>query len=141
MDNFNKRINCLNDKIDYLLKIATYFSDKFHKEPNKSIDLDKENRDELGEYFTQNKKDYMDHVIDHYSTQLINKLGMHGFEIYDEDFIKRFSYTMETLRSTLYLSLDIYHPFKEHIEEIIVSFKEDIGTPDEFPEDDVPESA
>ena len=27
----------------------------------------------------------MDHVIDHYSTQLINKLGMHGFEIYDED--------------------------------------------------------
>ena len=30
MDNFNKRINCLNDKIDYLLKIATYFSDKFH---------------------------------------------------------------------------------------------------------------
>ena len=97
-------MNQANNVLDFPTKRALspeeLFSDKFHKEPNKSIDLDKENRDELGEYFTQNKKDYMDHVIDHYSTQLINKLGMHGFEIYDEDFIKRFSYTMETLRST-----------------------------------------
>ena len=102
---------------------------------------DKKARNELGEYFTQNKKEYIDHVIDHYSTQLINKLGMHGFEIYEEEFVKRFSYSMEALRSTLYLSLDIYHPFKEHMDDIIENFDGDIETPDEFPDDDDPENA
>ncbi len=94
----------------------------------------------LNEYFTKNKKEYIDHVVEHYSTQLINKLGMHGFEIYEKEFIKRYAFTVEAFRATLYLSLDIHHPFKNPIEELVNSF-DDIEPSDEFPEDDGPNSA
>lgn len=76
------------------------------------------NETELGYYFDENKKMYIDHVVDHYSTQLINKLGLHGFGIYEPEFIQNYSFTVETLRSCLYQSIDLYHPFKEYIDQI-----------------------
>ena len=67
--------------------------------------------------------EYVDNLVDHYSTQLINKLGLHGFDIYKPDFINGYTYTAETLRACLYKSLDLYHPFKDHIEEITDEFE------------------
>ena len=75
-------------------------------------------REELQAEFDENKRVYVDHVVEHYSTQLINKLGLHGFDIYKPEFITTYSYTIETLRACLYQSIDLYHPFKEHIDEI-----------------------
>ena len=66
-----------------------------------------QSEEELGTYFDQNKKEYIDHICDHYSTSLYNKLGSHGFDVLDEEFITYFSYTVETLRHCLYSSLDI----------------------------------
>lgn len=76
------------------------------------------NNKELQAEFDENKRVYVDHVVEHYSTQLINKLGLHGFDIYKPEFITTYSYTIETLRACLYQSIDLYHPFKEHIDEI-----------------------
>lgn len=95
------------------------------KFPNMGLMPKPKNETELGEHFLQNKKIYIDHVVDHYSIQLINKLGMHGFDIYEEDFIKGYSYTIESLRATLYSTLDIYHPFNEHMDDMIEMLEED----------------
>ncbi len=75
------------------------------------------NEKELGERFLRNKKTYIDHVVDHYGTQLINKLGMHGFDIYEDSFVCRFSICIESLRATLYGTLQIDHPFLEMMED------------------------
>jgi len=83
-----------------------------------------QNSEQLLEQFQENKKTYINQVVDHYSTQLINKLGMHGFDIYEDNFIKSFSYTVESLRATLYQSLDIYHPFEDHMGEIMEALEE-----------------
>ena len=77
------------------------------------------NMEELSTEFLNNKKNYVDHVVDHYGTQLINKLGLHGFDIYEENFIIRYSYTIESLRACLYGTLDIEHPFIEHMEDML----------------------
>ena len=45
------------------------------------------NNKELQAEFDENKRVYVDHVVEHYSTQLINKLGLHGFDIYKPEFI------------------------------------------------------
>ena len=87
------------------------------------------NREQLGDYFTKNKKEYIDHICDHYSNSLYNKLASHGFEVLDENFVVRFTYTVETLRYCLYKSLEIDHPLAVHIEDMI----EIIETEDELP--------
>lgn len=73
----------------------------------------------LGLEFTNNKKLYLDTLTEHYSTSLLNKLGLHGFEINNENFIKNYAYTVETLRSTLYQSVGINHPLKKHVDKCI----------------------
>lgn len=73
----------------------------------------------FGRQVEQNKKKYLDGICDHYSAQLISKLGMHGFEINNEDFIKNYAYTVEALRSTLYQSIGLYHPLKKHLDKCI----------------------
>jgi len=86
---------------------------------NDELKSSPKNGEELGEYFDKNKKEYIDHICNHYSTSLYNKLGGHGFEVLDEDFVTYFSYTVETLRYCLYQSLGIEHPLKDHIEDMI----------------------
>jgi len=78
-----------------------------------------QNTDELAKEFLENKKEYIDSIVDHYATQLVNKLGMHGFEIGQDNFVNNFSYTIETFRATLYQTLDIEHPFLEHMANFI----------------------
>ena len=64
-----------------------------------------------------------------FSNSLYNKLASHGFEVLDENFVMRFSFTVETLRCCLYKSLEIDHPLAVHIEDMI----EIIETEDELP--------
>lgn len=79
--------------------------------------------------FEENKKIYVDHLVEHYTHQLINKLGMHGFDVYENEFLRNYFYNCEVLRMVLYDSLNIYHPLKEHVKETIDKFeKEDINT-------------
>ncbi len=68
---------------------------------------------------THNKKMYLDTLTEHYSTSLLSNLGRHGFEIQDENFIKNYAYTVETLRSALYQSVGIQHPLKKHVDKCI----------------------
>ena len=75
--------------------------------------------EDLGIEFTNNKKLYLDTLTEHYSTSLLNKLGMHGFEINNENFIRNYAYTVETLRSTLYQSVGINHPLKKHVDKCL----------------------
>ena len=88
-----------------------------------------QSEEELGTYFDQNKKEYIDHICDHYSTSLYNKLGSHGFDVLDEEFITYFSYTVETLRHCLYSSLDIDHPLADHIDKMIDAVEWDKDMP------------
>tara|TARA_R110002074_G_scaffold102563_2_gene221630 strand:+ start:462 stop:800 length:339 start_codon:yes stop_codon:yes gene_type:complete len=89
-----------------------------------------QNGEELGAYFDKNKKEYIDHICDHYSHSLYNKLGGHGFDIMDDKFITHFTYTVETLRYCLYDSMGMDHTLSGHISEMI----EIIETEDELPD-------
>jgi len=86
------------------------------------------NETELAKQFLENKKDYVDEIVEHYSMQVVNRLGMHGFDIFSEEFLNDYSYTTEILRATLYRSLKLDHPLIEHIEkgiaelEVVVDF-------------------
>ena len=75
--------------------------------------------EELGAYFDQNKKAYIDYLTDHYCSNLYNKLGSHGFDIFDDKFISHFSYSVETIRYALYNSLGLDHQLKDHVEEML----------------------
>jgi hypothetical protein len=75
--------------------------------------------EELGQYFDQNKKAYIDYITDHYCSHLYNKLGSHGFQILDDDFITNFSYSVETIRCALYQTLGLEHPLEEHIIDML----------------------
>ena len=75
--------------------------------------------EELEQYFDTNKKVYIDHVADYYASQIINKLGMHGFAIYEDQFLDDFTFTVEALRATLYRGLDIKHPFHEDMNRMV----------------------
>jgi|TARA_R110000796_G_scaffold65603_2_gene151493 hypothetical protein len=86
---------------------------------NDEIAVPPRNPEQLGDYFTKNKKEYVDHICEHYTTSLYNKLGGHGFDVLNDDFVTYFTYTTETLRHCLYNSLDIEHPLASHIEEMI----------------------
>ena len=75
--------------------------------------------EDLGNTFAINKKKYLDTLTEHYTSNLLHKLGIHGFTINDEDFIRNYAYTVECLRSTLYQSIGINHPLKEHVDKCI----------------------
>ena len=72
---------------------------------------------QLRDQFNKNKKRYVDNLVAHYSSQLANKFAMHGFKLEDELFLKDFAYTVETIRSGLYRSLGMEHPFQELMDE------------------------
>ena len=64
-----------------------------------------------------NKKAYIDDLLDHYVHQLVSRFATHGIDVKTKDFILHFAYTVESLRATLYTSMDIYHPLQNHIDK------------------------
>ena len=59
---------------------------------------------------------------------------MHGFDVWEENFVLRFSFCVESLRATLYGTLDLDHPFHEIIEDSLELLDIDI---EEFDDEDL----
>ena len=74
---------------------------------------------ELVESIDDNKRNYVNSIIDHYAEQLVNKWGMLGFTIDSEEFMKDYAFSVESLRSGLYRTLGLFHPFQEMIDDAI----------------------
>lgn len=74
---------------------------------NKSL-----SEDELETIF-ERKKIVIDDLVDHYATNLINKLAMHGFDVDSQDFIYDYAFMVEALRSTLYRDVGLKHPVQD----------------------------
>ena len=93
------------------------------KFPLTAVDLDLNkirNEEQLHEKFLQNKKLHADLIVDAYGTQLVNRLSMHGFDTYNENFIKYFTFVIESLRVCLYDNLDINdNPITRDIDKCI----------------------
>lgn len=70
------------------------------------------------------KREYVDEVVDSYATYLANKLAQQGFDIFNKDFDKHFGFTVEALRSTLLLTMDLHHPFQEIVEHAVKTIAE-----------------
>ena len=62
---------------------------------------------------------YVDEVTESYATQLANKLGQQGFDVFTKDFDKHFGFTMEAFRATLLKSMELSHPFHEMVEAAV----------------------
>lgn len=61
----------------------------------------------------KNKEKFVERVVGHYGTQLLNKLAMHGFDVEDPKFMYDYIFAMETLRSCLYRNVGITHPLQK----------------------------
>lgn len=92
--------------------------------------------DEVKYELAKNKMHYVDGIVNHYSTQLANKFAMHGFKIDDENFLRDFAFTVESLRSGLYRSLGVEHPFQELMDDTIEQMEIEEGELDEDDEED-----
>ena len=71
----------------------------------------------LQDELKDNKKAYIDDLLDHYVHQLVSRFATHGIDVKTKDFILHFAYTVESLRAALYTSMDIYHPLQQHIDK------------------------
>jgi hypothetical protein len=67
---------------------------------------------------------YVDEVTDSYATHIANKLAQQGFDIFNKDFDKHFGFTVEALRSTLLMTMDLHHPFQEVVEHTVKTIAE-----------------
>ena len=76
-----------------MAKIIQFPKEKMKTPPQSKKELDAE--------LLNNKVAYVDDVANHYSSSVFNKLAMHGFNVDDEDFIKDYAYTIESLKSCL----------------------------------------
>ena len=94
----------MTEKLDNIIPFPKIHCGKKNN-PNKLI------QDELEE----NKRAYVDDLLDHYVHQLVNRFSSHGIDVKTKDFILHFAYTVESLRAALYTSMDLYHPLQNHI--------------------------
>lgn len=85
--------------------------------PKLKRDHPPQTKEEFAKELLNSKMDYANELCDHYASQLVNKFGMHGFHIETEQFMKDFAFTVETMRSNLYRSLGLQHPFHQMIDE------------------------
>lgn len=91
-----------------------------------SVELEAEVHGEAEE----NKRKYVDEIMNHYATQLLNKIAFHGFDIMDDVFVTQYATAVEMLKYTLCESLNIEHEFKYTFDELVGALEENL-----FPED------
>jgi len=77
----------------------------------------------------EKKIDYVNDIVDYYGTELLGKISQDGFEISENNFMKDFAFTLETLRSGLMRSVGIEHPLQDSVDEAI-SFTETDDLPE-----------
>ena len=90
--------------------------------PKKSVRLVSPVEDDAAREAT--KRAYVDEVTDAYAQHIANKLGQQGFDIFNKDFDKHFGFTVEALRSTLLMTMDLNHPFQEVVEHTVKTIAE-----------------
>ena len=92
-----------------MAKIIQFPKEKMKTPPQSKKELDAE--------LLNNKVAYVDDVANHYSSSVFNKLAMHGFNVDDEDFIKDYAYTIESLKSCLLRNVGVTHPIQDTVEK------------------------
>lgn len=71
----------------------------------------------------EHKINYVDFIIQKNMTMLYNQLGMDGFDIGSDEFMRDFSYSVEVLKSALYRTIDLPHPIQTFIDKNIDMFE------------------
>lgn len=97
-----------------MAKIIQFPKEKMKTPPQSKKELDAE--------LLNNKVAYVDDVANHYSSSVFNKLAMHGFNVDDEDFIKDYAYTIESLKSCLLRNVGVTHPIQDTVEKDVAKF-------------------
>ena len=68
---------------------------------------------------------YVDEVTEAYATMLVNKFAQQGFDIFGPEFDKHFGFAVESLRSTLLMTLNLSHPFQDIVEHAVDVLQKD----------------
>lgn len=97
-----------------MAKIIQFPKEKMKTPPQSKKELDAE--------LLNNKVAYVDDVANHYSSSVFNKLAMHGFNVDDENFIKDYAYTIESLKSCLLRNVGVTHPIQNTVEKDVAKF-------------------
>ena len=97
-----------------MAKIIQFPKEKMKTPPQSKKELDAE--------LLNNTVAYVDDVANHYSSSVFNKLAMHGFNVDDEDFIKDYAYTIESLKSCLLRNVGVTHPIQNTVEKDVAKF-------------------
>ena len=74
---------------------------------------------ELQAHLRLNKTKFVNSIVDHYSSQIASKFAMHGFNIDNDKFLRDFAFSVESLRSGLYRSIGVEHPFQQLMDDVI----------------------
>ena len=90
--------------------------------PKEKMKTPHQSKKELDAELLNNKVAYVDDVANHYSSSVFNKLAMHGFNVDDEDFIKDYAYTIESLKSCLLRNVGVTHPIQNTVEKDVAKF-------------------
>ena len=93
-----------------MAKIIQFPKEKMKTPPQSKKELDAE--------LLNNKVAYVDDVANHYSSSVFNKLAMHGFNVDDEDFIKDYAYTIESLKSCLLRNVGVNTQYKTQLKKM-----------------------
>ena len=73
----------------------------------------------------QVQRAYVDEVTEAYATMLANKFAQQGFDIFGPEFDKHFGFAVESLRSTLLMTLNLSHPFQDIVEHAVDVLQKD----------------
>lgn len=85
----------------------------------KRVNTPPQSDEEMRAQVLRNKKKYVNNLVEHYTNQLAMKFVQHGFSVDDEEFLRDFSFSVESIRSSLYRSLGIGHPFQDIMDDTI----------------------
>lgn len=66
--------------------------------------------EEMEMFLENNKRKFIDNIVDHYGVQLLTKLATHGIEIDRIGFMDDYIFTMELLRASISRNLGLTHP-------------------------------
>ena len=97
-----------------MAKIIQFPKEKMKTPPQSKKELDAE--------LLNNKVAYVDDVANHYSSSVFNKLAMHGFNVDEDNFIKDYAYTIESLKSCLLRNVGVTHPIQDTVEKDVAKF-------------------
>ena len=67
----------------------------------------------------QVNKDYTDKFVHELALHLLSEFHEEGFDIHSTTFDKNFGFAVESIRSTLYATHNIHHPFQEIVDKCV----------------------